>query len=200
MFNKKIYVKKDERALLFRRGDFDTILGAGEHKFFDPLRRITFEVFPQSKPEFNHRLADFIVKDQPELVAREFHVIALGAQEAGLRYENGVLVELLAPNTRRVYFKGFVDLKFEVIDVAENIELTPALTREIFGTRNKVAGADGIFAALVPQHHVAMLMWMAKSRSCWSRVSPRSSGLAARFARRPSICGCKPSKWRVRKF
>lgn len=102
MLNKTIHVKKDERALMFRRGDFETILGAGEHKFFDPFRRVSFETIPMAKPEFNHRLADFILKDQPEMAAREFHVISLGPSEVAFRYDNGVLTEVLAPNTRRL--------------------------------------------------------------------------------------------------
>ena len=41
----KIYVKKDQRALLFRRGDFVRILDAGAYFFFDPLWRLSVEVF-----------------------------------------------------------------------------------------------------------------------------------------------------------
>ncbi len=154
---KKIYVKKDERALLFKRGDFVRVLSAGEHQFFDPLKRITVEVFPLSKPLFEHRAAEFILKDQPDVAAREFHIVALGASEVGLRYEHGVLVEVLSPNTRRLYFKGYIDLKFETINITEDFAVKPALLPQIFVARGKVAGADGVFSVLVPEHSVAML-------------------------------------------
>ena len=32
----KFFVKKDERALLFRKGDFVQVLGPGDHWLFDP--------------------------------------------------------------------------------------------------------------------------------------------------------------------
>ena len=61
MFVRKFLVKKDERALLFRKGDFVDVLHAGEHKFVDPLRRLTVEKFGLAQPRFEHRLAEFLV-------------------------------------------------------------------------------------------------------------------------------------------
>ncbi len=154
---KKIYIKKDERALLFKRGDFVKILSAGEHKFFDPLKRLTMEVFNLAKPQFDHRLADYLLKAEPEVAQREFHVIELGPTEVGLRYENGVLVELLAPNTRRLYFKGYIDLKFEIVDIGVEFAVPAKLVSQLFTGRAKVSGVDGVFVVQVPQHHVAVL-------------------------------------------
>ena len=37
---RKFLIKKDERGLLFRKGDFVTVLHAGEHRF-DPIRYAT---------------------------------------------------------------------------------------------------------------------------------------------------------------
>lgn len=85
---RKFHVKKDERALLFWKGDFAEILRPGEYVRFDPLRRLAVEKFALAKTRFEHRLADFLVKAEPDLVAREFHVVELGATEVGLRYEN----------------------------------------------------------------------------------------------------------------
>ena len=161
MLFRKFHVKKDERALLFKRGDFVDILRPGEHVRFDPLRRLTVEKFALANPRFEHRLADFLVKEAPEAVARELHVVELGPTEVGLRFENRVLAEVLAPNTRRLYWKGFIELAFERIDIASDIavdtkqvpQLVAALTR---GTV-KIAGIDGVLAALVPQYHAGVL-------------------------------------------
>src|SRR5262245_53197811 len=131
MLMKKFHVKKDERALLFHKGDFVEVLGAGEHWRFDPLRRYAVEKFGLAAPRFEHRLADFLVKAEPETVAREFHVVELGATEVGLRYENGVLAEVLAPNTRRMYWKGFIDLRFERVDIAEDFAVDRKLVPQL---------------------------------------------------------------------
>ena len=158
---RKFHVKKDERALLFDRGDFVDVLGPGEHLRFDPLRRLTAEKFALAATRFEHRLADFLVKAEPAIVEREFHVVALGAAEVGLRYENGVLAEVLAPNTRRLYWKGYIDLRFERIDIANDFEvgakLVPEIVAGLVRGAVKVAGAEGVFAAQVPQYHAGVL-------------------------------------------
>ena len=164
---KKIFVKKDERALLFRRGDFVAILGPGEHRFLDPLWRLSVEAFPLSKPLFEHRLADYLLKAEPALVEREFHVIELAPTEIGLRYEQGALVEVLAPNTRRLYWKGYIDVRLEKLDIATDFAVPGALASQLVAgapRSQKVAGTEGVFAVQVAQNHVAVLYVDGKVR------------------------------------
>jgi len=162
MIVRKFRVNKDERALLFERGDFVELLLPGEHVRFDPLRRLSVEKFALANPRFEHRLADFLVKAEPQLVEREFHVVELGPAEVGLRYENGVLAEVLAPNTRRLYFKGYIALRFERVDIAEDFGVEPKLAPQLVeftgsGFKAKVPGAQGVYGVQVPQFHVAVL-------------------------------------------
>jgi regulator of protease activity HflC (stomatin/prohibitin superfamily) len=161
MVVRKFHVKKDERALLFERGDFVEVLGPGEHFRFDPLRRLTVEKFALANTRFEHRLADFLVKAEPEAVAREFYVLQLGPSEVGLRFENGVLVEVLAPNTRRLYWKGYIDLTFERIDIATDFTVEAKLVPQLVsftgtGFKAKVAGAE-VFGVQVPQFNVGVV-------------------------------------------
>lgn len=162
MVVRKFRVNKDERALLFERGDFVDTLGPGKHLRFDPLRRLSVEKFALAEPRFQHRLAEFLVKAEPALVEREFHVVELGPAEVGLRYENGVLAEVLAPNTRRLYFKGYLDQKFERMDIATQFEVEPKLVPQLIaftvsGFKAKVAGAEGVYGVQVPQFNVGVL-------------------------------------------
>ena len=158
---RKFHVKKDERALLFERGDFVEILRPGEHLRFDPLRRMTVEKFALANTRFEHRLADFLVKAEPDAVARELHAVALDPTEVGLRFENGVLAEVLAPNTRRLYWKGYVDLAFERIDIATDFTVEAKLVPQLLavgatGFKVKVTDAE-VYAVLVPQFNVGVL-------------------------------------------
>jgi len=161
MLFRKFHVKKDERALLFDRGDFVDILRPGEHLRFDPLRRLTVEKFGLGAPRFEHRLAEFLVKAEPALVEREFHVVELGPAEVGLRFENGVLAEVLAPNTRRLYFKGYLEQAFERVDIATDFTVEPKLVPQLItlgstGFKAKVTGAD-VFGVQVPQFNVGVV-------------------------------------------
>jgi regulator of protease activity HflC (stomatin/prohibitin superfamily) len=159
---RKFHVKKDERALLFWKGDFVEILRPGEYVRFDPLRRLAVEKFALANTRFEHRLADFLVKAEPEAVAREFEVIELGPTEVGLRFENGVLAEVLAPNTRRLYWKGYIDLRFERIDIAADFAVDAKLVPQLIAFTNPgfkalVAGAGEVYGVQVPQFHVGVL-------------------------------------------
>ena len=154
---RKFLVKKDERALLYRKGDFVTILGPGEHAFIDPLYRLSVEVFALEKTAFEHRLADYLVRAEPAMVAEHFHVIALGAAEIALRYENCITVELLAPNIRRLYWKGFIDMRHEVIDIAERFEVEKTLVPVLVRGAARIVGREAAMPVQVPQHHVGVL-------------------------------------------
>ncbi|HEX4329003.1 MAG TPA: slipin family protein [Burkholderiales bacterium] len=163
MLTRKFHVKKDERALLFKEGDFEAVLDAGEHRYFDPLGKLTLEKFTLAQSRFEHRLADYLQKAEPEMVAREFQVVEIGAQEVGLRYENGVLAEVLAPNTRRLYWKGYVDVRVDKLDVSAEFELARELVPQLVapdgrgGFSAKVTGASLVYGVMVPQYQVAVL-------------------------------------------
>ena len=148
---RKFHVKKDERALLFYKGDFERILHPGEHRIFDPLFRRSVQNFALEKPLFDHRLAEYLRQAEPELIAREFHAVETGPSEVGLRYENGVIVEVLAPDTRRLYWKGFVDVRVEKRDIEREFEIEASLVRQL------MPWAKGVYAVVVPQHHIAVL-------------------------------------------
>ena len=159
---RKFHVKKDERALLFERGDFVEILRPGEHVRFDPLRRLAVEKFSLAQPRFEHRLAEFLVKAEPAVVAREFHVVELGPTEVGLRFENGVLAEVLAPGTRRLYFKGYLAQEFQRVDIASDFTVEAKLVPQLItltatGFKAKVPGAEGVYGVQVPQFNVGVL-------------------------------------------
>lgn len=163
---RKFLVRKDERALLFRKGDFVAVLPAGEFRFFDPFHRLAVEVFALARTAFEHRLADYLRHAEKELVECEFHDVQLGASEVGLRYENGVLVEVLAPDTRRLYWRGFVDVRVARVDIAREFALPYSLTLAL-GTatgRARVTGAEHVLAVQVPQFHAALLFVDGKAQ------------------------------------
>ena len=161
MVMRKFHVKKDERALIFYRGDFVDVLRPGDHYRLDPLFRYSIETFAVADVRFENHIADYIANAEQEIAQREFHVVALGPTEVGLRYENGVLAEVLAPNTRRLYWKSYIDLKFEVIDIgaefAVESRLVPQLVSGVVRGSVKVVGAEGVLAAQVPDYHVGIL-------------------------------------------
>ena len=160
-FLRRVVVKKNERGLLLRNGDFARVLQPGRYwlaSLFDALRVETFAI---DQPAFTHGLADYLLAKEPEVVAHEFVRVELSDTQVGLRYDNGVLVELLAPATRKLYWKGLVDVRVEVLELAvDEIELPSALVSRLTQTQLRqraVAGLQGVLQGQVPEFSVGVL-------------------------------------------
>ena len=162
MMMKRVTVKKNERGLLLRNGDFERVLPPGRHLLFAGFDELDVQLFPLEQPAFVHRLTDYLMAKEPAVVAAEFLRVELNEHQVGLRTENGVLVELLPPETRRLYWKGLVDVQVQTVDIAESIELPAELTARLLQTQlrpRSVAGLASVLQVVVPEHG-AGLLWV----------------------------------------
>lgn len=157
---KRVTVKKNERGLLLRNGDFERVLQPGAHWLFSPIDALRVEVFGLEQPAFTHGLADYFLASEPEVVNAEFVRVELNEHQVGLRTENGALVEVLAPATRRLYWKALADVQVETIDIGQSAELPPALTARLVQTQLRqraVAGLAGVLQVQVPEYGAGIL-------------------------------------------
>ena len=159
---KRVTVKKNERGLLLRNGDFERVLQPGTHWLLAGIDTLRVELFALEQPAFTHGLADYLMAREPEVVAANFVRVDLTETQVGLRSENGVLVEVLAPATRRLYWKGLVDVAVEVIDIAASAEVPASVAARLTQTQLRqrpVAGLGGVLQVQVPEHG-AGLLWV----------------------------------------
>jgi regulator of protease activity HflC (stomatin/prohibitin superfamily) len=157
---KRFTVKKNERGILLRNGDFDRMLQPGMHYLFAALDTLRVETFALEQPAFTHALADYLMAKEPKVVEAEFVRVDLSETQVGLRSENGVLVEILPPATRRLYWKGLVDVRVEVIDIAEWAEVPAPVAARLTQTQLRqraVAGLNGVLQVQVPEHSGGVL-------------------------------------------
>ncbi len=158
----RVAVKKNERALLLRDGDFERVLQPGRHWLMAGPGRVRVETFALEQPAFTHALAEYLMAMEPDVVTQNFVRVELGENQAGLRSENGVLVEVLAPATRRLYWKGLVDVKVDVVDLAGGARVPADLAARLTQTQlrqRQVAGLAGVLQVQVPEHG-AGLLWV----------------------------------------
>lgn len=159
----RVTVKKNERGLLLRNGDFERVLQPGTHWLFDGLDTLRVELFALEQAAFTHGLADYLMAKEPAVVAAEFVRVELGESQVGLRTENGTLVELIAPATRRLYWKGLADVQVEVVAIdgpAGSAELPAALAARLVQTQlrqRNVQGLVGVLQVQVPEHGAGIL-------------------------------------------
>jgi regulator of protease activity HflC (stomatin/prohibitin superfamily) len=157
---KRVTIKKNERGILLRNGDFERIMKPGRYWLFEGFDKLRVDTFAIDQTAFAHGLADYLMAREPAVVAEEFVRVELTETQVGLRVENGVLAEILAPATRRLYWKGLVDVRIEVLEIAETFELSAALAQRLTQTQLRqraVQGLAGVLMSQVPEHNVGVL-------------------------------------------
>src|SRR5512139_3957027 len=126
---KRYVIKKNEKGVLYKDGDFERILGAGRYHFVDLLGRLSLQVWKLDTQINDLALVDYLLKSAPQTASEHFVCMELVEDEAGLRYENNILVEVLPPASRRVFWKGLVQHRLEKTDLKQDY----ALSRELSG-------------------------------------------------------------------
>jgi hypothetical protein len=160
LFVTRFVVRKHERGLLYKNGDFLKFLPPGIYRFIDPGRRYAVERLDLTKPAFEHRLADYLLQTQRAAVERLFEVVETSPGEAALVYHNGRLAAVLGPAERRLYGKGVVSTHVERFDLTRGPEIDTRVAARLFagGDERATAGFDhAVHASVVPESHVGLL-------------------------------------------
>lgn len=160
LFTQKVIVRKYERGLLFKDGDFIQFLEAGTYRFFGRKASHTVDRYDLSIPAFNHRLTDFLVETEKAEIERLFHVIETHADEVAVIYLNDQVAELLGPAQRKLYWKGVVKVQVERFNLSENLALDSKMTRRLIQGRSGQVlplAANVVYARFVPDGHAGLL-------------------------------------------
>jgi regulator of protease activity HflC (stomatin/prohibitin superfamily) len=157
---KRIVIKKNEKGVLFRDGDYERVLNPGRYHFFDPLKRLTVQLWKLDAPMNDMAMVDYLLQHEAQVAAECFDCMELGEDEAGLRFENDILVEVLAPASRRVFWKGLVKQRLEKVDLKQGYALERELTAHFAQPAlrgRSLAGLNGLLLVQVPAYFVGVL-------------------------------------------
>lgn len=160
MIYRKFIVRKHERALLFRDGDFVKFLEPGVYRFVSLVHVFTVERFAINEAAFEHRLQDFLVEKYPHQVARYFDVVTTGTDEIAVVYHNDRVTSVVSPAQRKLFTKGVYQIRVERFEVVDNLDVDVRLAKRLVAGNDPAlkAIADAvIYARVVPEGHVGLL-------------------------------------------
>ena len=160
LFFREFTVRKHERGVLLRNGDFERFLAPAVYRFFDPQRRLTVERFDLTQPAFEHRLVDYLVRWHPEAVEDHFLTVETGAGQIAVVYRNGHPWTFVGPERRALFWKGVVRVTAELIDVATNLVVPRRIAQSCITERQARRSSPFDAAVLVrevPEAHVGLL-------------------------------------------
>ena len=120
-----VTVKDGERAILKRDGRFERVLEPGRHRLFDPMRKLTADVYQVVRTEF--RLDDYNVLKaaRPDLADALFETVETLAGELAVVSFDGRPTHLVGPWSTRVFWKVATKVGVERIDVASDPKVAP---------------------------------------------------------------------------
>lgn len=150
-------VKKNERGLLLRDGDFVRVLGAGRHWLWNPRKAFTVQSVPLEPAHFDHPLASYFWVQDTAWVDASFVRADVPNNQVGLLLQDGRLAELLAPGSQRLYWKGLHQIEVRTLRLEEVPAVEPALLREMKSAN--VGYAHAVVQAKVPEYS-AGLLWL----------------------------------------
>jgi hypothetical protein len=120
---KQIVIGDGERGLLYRNRRFQRVLPPGVYHFVDPRKRIAASVHNLAKLEYTGADIDVLMALMDGALAECFDVADIGTQQVGLVLKNGKLEDVLAPGTRKLYWKGLVPVEVQAVSLAASLEL-----------------------------------------------------------------------------
>ena len=156
----KIKVQKNERAILLKDKAFEAILAPGEYSRFGLFTSYQVQMFDMEKVQFENSLAEYLRRQELEIVNENFHVADVADEAVVLRYENGSLAEILPPGTRKLFWKWGAPQVFEVIDISQTYQVSQKLMSYLAQPtlRGKIiAGLQNILPVQVPESNVGLL-------------------------------------------
>ncbi|MDE0419313.1 MAG: slipin family protein [Gammaproteobacteria bacterium] len=166
LFYRKFIVRKHERGLLFKDGDFVRFLEPGIYRFHEWRKRHEVECFDLTEPAFVHRLGDYFVDAMSEDVARLFTVVETGPAEVAVVYCNERVAEIVQPAERKLYWKGPVAIRVERFDLDRRLAIDAKLAKRLLAVPGlasdnlaglRLPGRGAIFSREIAHGHVGLL-------------------------------------------
>jgi regulator of protease activity HflC (stomatin/prohibitin superfamily) len=155
---KRLSVAQYERALVFRERSLERALTRGVYWLWDPMARLTVQVYDATVPELALPRADVLVAEARELLEPLVQIVELGDREVGLVYKNDRLTGVLAPGTRQLYWRGPVKVRVELRDIANEYALDANTARVLTRAKGVAGASDAISTVEVPDTSVGLLI------------------------------------------
>ncbi|KRD75845.1 slipin family protein [Lysobacter sp. Root983] len=153
-WTQRVVVGDAERALIYRNRRFDRVLGPGVHRVYGWRARVEVLLYGIAKPEYAGNDTDALVAALGARLDEHFVLADIGVDQVGLVMKNGKLEDLLAPGSRKLYWKGLVPIEVVATTLSAGLELRSDIAQRLrqIGLLDRVA-----LAVTVPNESAGLL-------------------------------------------
>ena len=126
---RRVTLTETQRALVLRKGKFDTILGAGQHVL--PRKNVELQIFSLDAPRFSSAYDEALLRTRPDLVEAHLTVVDAGSDDVKVVNRNGRAYEIVNPNQRTVYWTDAGEWTVDTESVADTHEVDAKLAKRL---------------------------------------------------------------------
>ncbi len=139
--NKRVVIGDGERGLVYRNRRFERVLIAGVYRIFDPFNRVDVVTHDIAQAEYAGRDVDALIAGLGEQLDAHFVLADIGTDEIGLVLKNGKLEDVLAPGTRKLYWRGLINVELQRVSQSEGLEVRDNIAKRLrqLGMLSKLA-------------------------------------------------------------
>ncbi len=119
----KFMVKQYAKGLLFRNGNFMSVLEPGEHNVFAVGQRFEVVTYDVNAGVFEHPIKDYLIAKRPAVIAEHFQLIQTGNAQIAIVTRNGAILEIVPPNANGLFWRGFVPLEVQHLNLSDGLIL-----------------------------------------------------------------------------
>lgn len=130
-WTKRVVIGDGERGLVYRNRQFAGVLAPGVYRWFDPLKRVEVSVHNIARAEYAGNDADVLIAALGSRLEENFVLANLGMDEVGLVLKNGKLEDVLAPGSRKLYWKGLVPVEMQAASLAAGLEVDSGVVKRL---------------------------------------------------------------------
>lgn len=140
-WTKRVVIGDGERGLVYRNRQFEGVLTPGVYRWFDPFARVEVNVHNIARSEYGGNDTDVLVAALGDRLAAHFVLANLGMNEVGLVLKNGKLEDVLAPGSRKLYWKELVAIEVQAVSIDESLQVDAGVARRLrqLGSLERVA-------------------------------------------------------------
>ena len=140
---KRVVIGDGERGLLYGNRRFERVLAPGVYRLWDAFNQLEVRRFELAHPEYEGKDAEVLIERLGAELQHDFVLADIAVSEVGLVSKNGKLEDVLAPGSRKLYWKGAVDVTVERVSLGEGLEVPAAVVKRLrqLGVLERVAVA-----------------------------------------------------------
>jgi regulator of protease activity HflC (stomatin/prohibitin superfamily) len=140
---KRVVVGDGERGLLYRNRRFERVLVPSVYRIWNVLGRNEVRVFDLANPEYVGKDFDALIARLGDRLGEHFVLADIATSEVGLLSKNGKLEDVLAPGSRKLYWKGLVKVEVQHVSLGDGLQVDADVVKRLrqIGALERVAVA-----------------------------------------------------------